>query len=701
MRRRNPLLSAAITAALVAPAAAQAQVDTSDWKCEYCPFDEQYRAEYEAGASVLTGDDAFRYGNGTGYDDEGAYAELGGEGRYVGESTDARWYVDDLGLDSRSLGADANFAGRFDLGISYRGLPYRLYDTTTSPYRGTRGDLALPDGWVNAPTTGGMTELESSSRPASIELDREILGLAAGYAPTESLRAYADYRHTQRDGVRITGGSNFTNAALLPRAIDDQTDEVDLGVHYASGALSLAANWYGSFYSNKLTSITWDNAFVPAPGAERLRLATEPDNKFTQISLTGIWRSNVADTVVAVSAAAGEGTQDDYMLPYTINPTLTPAPLPVTEFDGKVDTTNYALTVTSRPLRGARVKLSYRFDERDNQTPVSTWNRVITDTFVTTAAEQNLPYSYERGRLNISGSYRLFDTVKVEAGYDRTDFDRELQEVASQTEETGWGKLRWRPTPYLEAVFKGGESRREIDEYDTDVAAGFGQNPLMRKYNLAYRYREFAEVSLQASLPETPVSVGMSYLYADDSYTKSELGMTAGEENRFTFDVSWAVSETANLYLFAGNESIDSTQAGSETFAGPGWTADHDDDFSHVGAGLRIAGLAEKVDLTFDYSRGNGETEIRYSGSEVSATPLPELESDLDSLRFRLSYRASDRLMTDIVVRYETFDTKDWAIDGVSPATIPSVLSLGASSYDYSVWAFGVGFRYLTGADSN
>jgi len=699
MSRRHSALSAAVAATLIAPFAAQAQVDTSGWKCEYCPFDDKYRAEYEAGASVLRGDDAYRHGNGTGYDDEGAYAELGGHGRYLGEGVDARWYVDDLGLDSRSVAADINIAGKVDLGIWYRGMPWRLFDTTTSPYRGGRDELVLPDTWVSAPVTGGMTQLATSSRPVNIELDRDILGFEAGYAPTDSVRVYADYRHMQRDGVRITGGSNFTNSALLPRVIDDETDEIDAGVRYAGDGLNLSLNWFGSFYRNSLDSLTWDNAFTPAPGAGTLRLATEPDNDFTQVSFSGVYRSDFANTVVAFSAATGQGEQTATLLPYTINESLTFGALPVSSLDGKVDTTNYAVTVTSRPFTGARVKLSYRFDERDNQTPVSTWNRVITDSFVTAAAEQNLPYSYQRSRLNISGSYRLFDTVRLEAGYDRTDYDRELQEVASQTEDTGWGKVQWRPTPYIEATFKGGESRREIDDYDTDVAAIFGQNPLMRKYNLAYRYREFAEVLLQASLPKTPVSVGMTYLYADDSYTKSELGMTEGQENRYTFDVSWAFSDKASVYLFAGNESIDSTQAGSETFSGPVWTADHEDEFTHVGAGLRITGLAEKADVTLDYSHGNGETEILYSGGSVSATALPELKSDLDSLRFRFSYRISDRLLTDIVVRYESFDTADWAIDGVFPNTVPSVLSLGASSYDYSVWAFGVGFRYLTGGE--
>ena len=77
MTRRTPL--AAAIAAILLPAAATAQVDTSDWKCQYCPFPEGYRAEYQAGATDVS-DTAARYGNGTGYDEEGTYLDLGGNG---------------------------------------------------------------------------------------------------------------------------------------------------------------------------------------------------------------------------------------------------------------------------------------------------------------------------------------------------------------------------------------------------------------------------------------------------------------------------------------------------------------------------------------------------------------------------------------------------------------------------------------------
>jgi len=285
----------------------------------------------------------------------------------------------------------------------------------------------------------------------------------------------------------------------------------------------------------------------------------------------------------------------------------------------------------------------------------------------------------------------------VSGGYDRTDLDRDFQEVAEQTEDTGWGKVRWRPTANLEATFKGGESTREVKNYDTDIGLTFGQNPLLRKYNLAHRYREFAEVSLSASMSERPLSVGMTYLYADDSYSRSELGMTESNEDRFTVDFSWAVSETASMYLTAGSESIDAVQLGSTAFSEPVWEASHDDDFTHYGGGFRVTGASDKFDLTFDYTHSDGETEILFAGQGVAAAPLPNLESTMDSMRLTLRYNVSERFDANVGVRYERFETADWALDGVAPDTISSVLTMGADAYDYDVWVVGIGFRYRIG----
>lgn len=696
--RRNTLLASAVSTLLLAPAAAFAQVDTSEWKCEYCPFEDGHRADYEVGAAYAN-EDAFRFGNGTGIDEKGAYADVGGEGRYLRNGTEVTWFAEDLGLKSRVLELGVGKPGKFGIDLGYRELPYRGFGDTLTPFSKNGDTLNLPAGWVPAATTGAMTGLPSALMPHAIEKDRQVLEFGANYLPSSRFRLYADYQRQQREGTNIMAGSFFTQSAYLPRPVDDYTDRFDAGIRYANGSFNVTLAYYGSFYTNDAGSLTWDNPFTGFAGTDQGRLATEPDNEFQQFSLSGAFRAQTWNTVLAFSLASGSGEQTADLLPYTINPVLPALPTPVSSIDGKVDTSNYGLTLTAQPHRRASVRVSYRYDERDNKTPVSLWSRVITDSLASGAAEANVPYSFERGRFNLSGNFRLFDTVTISGGYDRTDLDRDFQEVASQTEDNGWGKLRWRPTANLEATFKGGASKREVDDYDTDVGLVLGQNPLMRKYNLADRDREYAEVGLSASLSETPLSVGMTYLWAEDDFTNSQLGLIEASENRFTVDFNWAVGESSSIYVTAGSEVIESVQLGSETFTGPVWEASHDDNFTHYGGGFRVAGMSEKLDLTFDYTRSEGETEILFSGQAVATEPLPDLESTMDSLRLGLVYNVSDRMAVNVNARWERFDMEDWGLEGVAPDTISSVLTMGASPYDYDVWVFGVGFTYRVGGD--
>jgi MtrB/PioB family decaheme-associated outer membrane protein len=425
-------------------------------------------------------------------------------------------------------------------------------------------------------------------------------------------------------------------------------------------------------------------------------LAEAPDNDFQQLVLTGSYRAAMFDTRISFSAAMGRGQQNEVLLPYTTNANLLTAPLPVSALDGEIDTTNLALTVTARPLPKARVKLAVRVDERDNRTPSLAWSRVIADSFLSGESELNRPYGYERLRMNLSADYAWSDALGFSAGYDFTDLDRDFQEVAEQNEDTGWGRVRWRPNPYLDISARGGIARREIDGYDESVAIALAQNPLLRKFDLAYRYREFGELSLSATLPDLPVTIGAQASWADDSYSSSPLGLTDSEERRLAIDLGWSVSDRTFVYLTGGYDQVDALQAGSGSFAAPDWLADYSDEFYSVGGGFRITGLGEKVDLELDYTRAVGTTDIRVSGGG-GPPEFPDLESVLDSLRVRLLYHWSEKLDARLLLRYEKLPTEDWALEGVEPDTLPTVLGLGARPYDDEVWMLGISFRYLFG----
>ena len=376
--RRYKLYRVAIATFLLAPVAAFAQVDTSDWKCEYCPFEDGYRAEYEAGAGYVS-EDAFRFGNGTGLDEKGAEAHLAGEGRYLKNGTEVTWFAEDLGLDSRVFEFGVGKPGKFGIDLGYRELPYRAFGDTVTPFSGSGDTLSLPGGWVPAATTDTMTGLSSALAPHSIEKDRQILEFGANYLPSSKVRLYADYQRQQREGTNIMTGSTFSQSAYLPRPVDDYTDRFDAGIRYANGPFNMTLAYLGSFYTNDVGPLTWDNPFTPFPGADQGRTALEPDNEFQQFSIAGSYRAQAWDTVVAFSLASGRGEQNASLLPYTINPVLPTLPTPVSSIDGQVDTTNYGLTLTTRPHDRLSVRFSYRYDERDNKTPINQWTRVITD----------------------------------------------------------------------------------------------------------------------------------------------------------------------------------------------------------------------------------------------------------------------------------------------------------------------------------
>lgn len=688
----------AIAAAIFASPLLSAEVDTSDWVCEFCPFESGYRADYEAGVSNVSDDSAY-VGDASGYDEEGAYLNLDGTGAYRNDGYRMQWTIEDLGLDSRYAGISGGRQGRYDFHLSYRQIPRHIYDTTDTIFTQVSADtLALPPGWVAAPLTSGFTALSSSLVSRNVESDRKTAALGGRYSLSDRFRVSADFRRQIRDGTDVAAGPYFTQSSLLRRPIDFETDEIDLDVRYAgdNGFVTLA--YYASLFDNSNTEFRWDNPFTSAPGAGQAAMAQAPDSTYQQLSLSGVYQFGSYHTVLAFSGAFGSIEQDEPFLPYTINPNISAAVLPQSNLDGKVDTSSLALTLTSRPHRKLGLKLAYRYDERDNQTPRVSWTRVIADTFNSGAVETNTPYSFERSKLNLSGDYDLSKTIRVSGGYDRTTLDRDYQEVAGQTEDSGWGRVRWRPNALVEVSARGGASERDIDRYDETIAAGLGQNPLMRKYNLAYRYREFGDLTVSASLPERPVSLAFSALYANDDYTKSQLGLIEGDDRRFAADLNWALSETAAMYLSAGFERIESQQAGSELFSIPDWQAWHADEFYTAGAGFRVSRIADKFDLQFDYIRSDGSSEIRLRSAGTGMSQFPDLRSTLDSLRLRLSYRASARLEFALRLRYESFDAEDWGLEGVGPATIPVVLTLGAEPFDYDVFIVGLGFRYLIGA---
>lgn len=694
----TPLAAAVAALLAAAPVSANpAGVDTSGWECKKCPFYGEYEAEVEAGA-VNVDEDSARFGRYTGLDEKGTYADVSARGGDRNESGTYYGYeLVDLGLDTREATLTAGREGLLAATLTYDEIPYTAWDTTATPYaRSAKDVVSLPAGWVRSGSTAGMSALGSTLAPVTIGTDRSMLGLGLSWLARSDLEVYADARREEKDGSRRSPVVFLGSIAEVPEPVDWTHDQFELGAVYRFARGYARLSWYLSSFDNALAGFSFENAYLPlAPDTTFGRKAQAPDNDASLVALDGNVLLPWWDGVLSYRLADGRYRQDATFLPISTSAALTgAATLPRSNLDGEVDTAHYRASLSLRPHSRVRLRGSYRHDERDDKTDPFTVTYVETDSYPGTTATARR-YGYERASLDGSAEVRLLDWLHVAVGGEEDEVERSNQETSETTETRTWGRLRLRPHPTVEFAATYGEARIESGAYVTrpDLPP---ENPLLRKYNLTNRDRDFVQGRLSWSPGE--VSVAAEVTIAEDTYGKSLIGLQTSDDTRYAATASWAFSERGSVYLTGGFQKIESLQTGAEGIPPTlGWSTRHRDEFLTAGAGVYLGKLFGKLDLSLDYAFARSEGQIRTVAAAASGD-FPQLDTELNALRVEAGYDVNPRLRVKLAYVFEDYDSSDWQLDGVQPTTVPNLLSMGADAYTYRVNGIGLSFQYRFGA---
>jgi MtrB/PioB family decaheme-associated outer membrane protein len=208
---------------------------------------------------------------------------------------------------------------------------------------------------------------------------------------------------------------------------------------------------------------------------------------------------------------------------------------------------------------------------------------------------------------------------------------------------------------------------------------------------MANRDRDTAGLRIDIAATDT-INVGFGAESSDDVYSDSTIGLTSGRDLSVNGDVSWLVTEQTSLHLFANRQEIKSKQSGSQTFSTPDWSGENKDTIDTVGIGVKHAAIKDKLDVGADYTLSRSRSDINVNTGISSA--FPQLTTSLDSVKLYANYRLKDNLSLLGSYWYEHYDTKNWMLDGVTPSTIPNVLTLGEQAPRYHVHVFRVALRY-------
>jgi MtrB/PioB family decaheme-associated outer membrane protein len=662
---------------------------------DLCPAADVQQSPAQAGQSAgnITGEieygvgyvsqDSYEFGRYNGLKDQGAYPIGGFDLRLKpGHPDYLHFQGADLGLESRSIELEYGRQGQFDTHIKYQQLPSLKFDSGETPYTGAGNDRLH--------YTGQFRELQ-------VKTERKQLGGGISFVPAKNWLISLSASREKKEGTGVIGGALASNSdqavvgntvtGLLPEPIDYTTDKFDIKLGFADKKVQWELGYNMSLFDDNQDSLTWDN-FQPGPDMPDVgRLALPPDNQFHQASLTAAYQ--VADTTrLTTLVSAGAMLQDDDFQPYRVGAST--AALPENSLDGKVYVYSARLGMTSRPFRPLRLNMSYRYDERNNDSSHGRYTYNILDSDNTAGPVSNRPLNYRKQKIDLSGQYRFNRYVDGVLGYAYGKVDRDNADAEENQENSVSAQLKLHPRADLDLSVMLSRMDRDASGY---LAESENQNPLVRKYYMADDKQDKAGLTL-SYMPHSTVTLGLSADYLKDDYDKTSIGLTESKSRVYSADISYTPVENLVFYGFYTREDIDASQAGSDSGGAPDWQADFDDRIETFGAGVKITGLADRWDIGADFVHNDANSSINMHHDSLPAVPYPDLKNDLNSLRLYASYRVDESKSFKLSYLHEKYDSDDWAVDGVDAGPAGNTLLLGNDSPNYDVDVFMVSMRY-------
>ncbi len=654
---------------------------TANWECKWCPSEKELhsKGEVEAGAGSVS-NDSNKHGNYTGLDEQGAFFVGNASYEYRGKDSG---YADvkgrDIGLDSRQLEAKGGKQGQYDVELRYASIPRLNSDTARTPYQG-EGNQALPAGWVAGATTANMTELANSLRDVDIYTERKTLDVGATYYASPALSYELNYQHQTKQGNKTMGLALLTSSAILAVPVDTTTKQGGIKASYRARQWQASLGYNFSSFVNEYERIYWENAYSN-PAVSAGQAALEPENEMHQLTFEGAYNFST-DTKALLSVAAGRMQQDADFLPYTVNGSLAPPPLPRTSLDGKVNTFNTTLRLNTHWDEVWGFSAQYRHNEQANDTPRATYDYVIADTALSATARANFPYSFREREFSLQGRYQIDKHHHIKLDYEYVMDDRTYQEVESSNEDTLSATYRSNVTKQLQWFLRLRTSNRTGDEYTPVAEISPPENTLLRKYNLADRKRNLAAVSLSYLFSD---ALQMSAIadYANDDYSDSDVGLQESRQSTYSLELQYRVNKALSMNFDYSVTGIESTQAGTS------WSADNEDSIyvAHIGANYEF--LKNKLLFGADYAYANAVGDITVS----TGNGFPGLKSTRKTFTLFADYSLNDKSLIHMFFGYEDYKEEDWAIEGVVPNTLNTVLTLGEVSPSYEIGMFAISYK--------
>ena len=653
-----------------------ANADTRRWSCRLCDFDKVHaRGGTVAAGGMSAAKGEMRFGRDNGIDRAGSYLDLNAGYRL---STKTGWLLEfagrNLGLKSRDAALGIHKPRHYGVRVRHQEVPRNIARDGRSPFMGSE-TLSLPDSWVPAHSTRGMTQWTAGSEAVELATERSRSDIDAWFNVAPGLTFKTGYFRERKQGIKEAFRDSFYQATALPAPIDYRVEGTETGLYYANSTASMALSYAHREFTNGAEALEWHN---PYAGSVALgRSAAPPGNESKTLSFASKLRIGRRATLNA-TIARGEASQNAPFLPPTTNPLLDPAPVGQPGLNAKRESLTGAANLVVRATSRLRVSVTHVEAERRDRRRMIALTPVLGD-LITSPEIVAQGYSYKRSKTDIALRYRLPARLRVAAGFRHLDKSRSNLEIAGNEENRAWAEVSGDLGAGWRIRVRHDSADRDASEFKPNTL----NNPLTRRFHQAQRHVHEWSGGLRYDSPISGFSAGFEANHRKHEYPRSPLGLQRDAATGWLVDAGYAAGSAVALSAFYGAQTRESKTAGRVGLSTRDWLYDTEDTVTSAGGRLKLNGiLHHTLNLTVDYAHSNGVGDYATT-FEDRRSSFPSLISRHHSVGARLRYAWRPRTGLVLRYRFERYRAADWAIDGLAQDSIRNVLTFGRSSPRY------------------
>ncbi len=610
----------------------------------------------------------------SGINQTGAYSVLDLD--YVNRDPQGAWlraFVSNLGLDGiEQLGISYEKQGDWKVALGYNQI------TTYAPY--TLQTKVDGVGGANLTLNPDFRASRGLGSISSLDLQRDATTIAASKTIGDAWRINFSLSSEQKsgetmaaaEGNSLTGqtpansgvpsaGKTYATQMFAPQPEDYQHTQVAASIDYFTSQWQATVGYYGSFFVDNNTSLATFPGTDPAVSSRTLstqvpQISLAPSNHAQQLYAEAAW--NVTDNSrLSVKVSGEQLVQDMSFIPSLRTAGSDPrgvvyAPgITNDNLDGLVDTKTVATRFTSHLSRDLDLVASWRYEDRDDQTPVRPYTVSEGTTYFNTLD------SYRSNDEKIDLSYRLPLGYRIAGGVEGKQVDTPGQLREMVKDDIYHVQVMKSMGETLNGTFKVSRDTRSGGAWNpeaVDLSSTCACFPTVTNVTAPLEFGNRTRDAARAMIDWSPLQPLSLQLYAEagiDHYTSSPFGQVTGYQlapmgllsarsDSVGLDGSYAINDHWSATSFVSYNQQKTSQhesetpriTGIQTCSGAGtiaanqtcvpWSADLDMSGRVFGVGIKGQLSAWLVSAKYMYEKDLTSYNIAFNPSGV-LSPVP------------------------------------------------------------------------------